>query len=99
MKYLVLGAGLQGRAAAFDLLRAADTDEVLLADASEASLGSAQAWLGARALRTAVVDAGDPRAVATLARGRDVVLSCVPYALNLPLARAAVESRCHFLDL
>src|SRR4051812_35780356 len=99
MKYLVLGAGLQGRAAAYDLLRAGDTDEVLLADASEESLASAQTWLASPSLRTAVVDARSPESVAALARGRDVVLSCVPYALNLPLARAAVGSRCHFLDL
>jgi lysine 6-dehydrogenase len=98
MRYLVLGAGLQGRAAAHDLLRCGG--EVLLCDASEAALASASAFLGAHpALRTARADAAQPAQIAGLARGCTVVLSCVPYFLNLPLARAAIEAGCHFLDL
>jgi lysine 6-dehydrogenase len=100
MRYLVLGAGLQGRAAAYDLLQASDTRMVALADAQPAALEAARARLAVpAALQTVLANAADPAAIEALARDFDVVLSCVPYALNLPLARAAVAAGCHFLDL
>lgn len=45
------------------------------------------------------INAGDEKAPAKLIRGYDAVLSAVPYFLNLSLAPAAVEARCHFADL
>ncbi len=107
MRYLVLGAGLQGRAAAYDLLKSEPAAEVTLADRETSALEALRAWLagvlpgaaGAGRVRCVACDAAEPGAVAGLARGHDVVLSCVPYWLNLELARAALAAGCHFLDL
>lgn len=107
MQYLILGAGLQGRAAAFDLLRSDAGCAVTLVDRETSALEALHAWLalvlpgGAGADRARFVDrdAGEPDGVAALAQGHDVVLSCVPYWLNLELARAALSAGCHFLDL
>lgn len=107
MRYLVLGSGLQGRAAAFDLLRSDPSCAVTLADREMAALEALRAWLagmlpgpaGADRARFVACDAAEPGSVAALAQGHDVVLSCVPYWLNLELARAALSAGCHFLDL
>jgi lysine 6-dehydrogenase len=54
---------------------------------------------GEKKVRAVGLDASDEKAAAKLMRGHDAALSAVPYFLNLGLARAAVEARCHFADL
>jgi len=39
------------------------------------------------------------KAAAKLIKGHDAALSAVPYFLNLGLAKAAIDARCHFADL
>jgi len=102
MRYMVLGAGFQGRACAFDMLRNPAVGEVLLCDADARSLASAKAFL-AKASRGRAkfkrLDAGNPAAVKRQAHGYNALVSCVPYFLNLPLAKAAIAARVHFVDL
>ena len=91
-KYMIVGAGFQGRAVAFDLLRNPDVAEVVLCDASSENLSSAGKFLAKVAKGRAAfrrLDAADPAAVRRAAQGRDVVVSCAPYFLNLALAKAA----------
>ena len=45
------------------------------------------------------LDASNERAATKVMKGHDGALSAVPYFLNLALARAAIEARCHFADL
>ena len=102
-RYLVLGAGFQGRACAYDLSRSPGVTQVALADASPQALASAGAFLrkaarGAR-VRLLRLDAARPAEIERAAREVDAVVSCVPYFLNLPLAEAAVRAGTHFVDL
>lgn len=99
MKFLVIGGGMQGRACAFDLLKNPKTEEVLLADASERSLAQAKKFLADKRVKTARADAGNPAQVKKLMAGRAATVSCVPYFLNLALAKAAVAAKSHFVDL
>lgn len=101
-RYLVVGSGFQGRACAYDMLRSEDTAEVALCDSSAENLASAKKFLAkvakgrAKFLRA---DAADAKAVGKLMKGRDAVVSCVPYFLNLALAKAAVAAKANFVDL
>jgi lysine 6-dehydrogenase len=52
-----------------------------------------------RKVKAVGLDAANVRAAARLMRGHAAALSAVPYFLNLGLAKAAVEARCHFADL
>jgi len=103
MKLLVIGSGMMGSAAAFDMARTPEVDSVTLADNNSKLAREVAARvnriIGGRKVRAAELDAGDEKAAAKLMRGHDAVLSAVPYFLNLGLARAAVEARCHFADL
>ena len=99
---MVLGAGFQGRACAFDMLRNPAVGEVLLCDADARSLASAKAFLAKVSSGRAKfkrLDAGNPAAVKRQAHGYNALVSCVPYFLNLPLAKAAISARVHFVDL
>ena len=90
---------MQGRACAFDLLRNPATREVMLADSDAGSLAIGKRLLGSSKVKVQTVDAGNPAAVARLSKGYQVLVSCVPYFLNLKLAKAAVAAKIHFIDL
>ena len=101
MKMLVLGAGLQGCACAYDLLQSEGVSRVTLADLRPDHLPPFLAdrgdWGGR--LATVRLDVTDPVAVGETLRGHTSVMSAIPYYYNGPMARAAVEAGCHFSDL
>lgn len=99
MRFMILGAGMQGRACAFDMLQNPDVAEVLLCDSSEERLQDLARELDDPRVRVERAEATDVRRVHELAGPADVLVSAVPYYLNLPLARAAVAARTHFVDL
>ena len=98
MRILVLGAGLQGSACAFDLLCTANAS-VTLADARPGRLPRFLDRRGGDRLSVIPLDATDHRAVARTMEGHDGVLSALPYYLNVDMARLAVDVGLHFADL
>ena len=98
MRILVLGAGLQGSACAFDLLRTTDA-AVTLADARPARLPRFLDHADRNRLSVMSLDAKDHRAVAQAMEGHDAALSALPYYLNVDMARLAIDVGLHFADL
>ena len=99
MRMLVLGAGLQGSACAFDLLQNPEVREVRLADLNVDHLAPFLApYSGPRLIPTRV-DVRAREAVLALMRQSDAVMSAIPYYFNFPLAELAVEAGVHFCDL
>lgn len=99
MRMLVLGAGLQGSACAFDLLRNPAVERVVLADVRVGAVADFLApHLGGR-LQTVELDVRDEDAVRRLMREQTAVMSAIPYYFNYPLAKLAVECGVHFTDL
>jgi lysine 6-dehydrogenase len=103
MKLLVIGSGMMGSAAAFDMARQPDVLAVTLADFDLKRAHGAAARInrihGDRKVKAVALDASSERAAAQLMKGHAAALSAVPYFLNLGLAKAAIEARCHFVDL
>src|SRR5258706_6028085 len=102
MRMLVLGAGLQGSAAAFDLLRQPDVEEIRLADVAVGKLRPfLQPYLsdGKGRLKVIPLDVKDAAAVRRALDGVDAALSAVPYYLNGPLAALAAAAGVHWCDL
>lgn len=99
MRMLVLGAGLQGSACAYDLLRNADVTDVRLADLHVGRLPEFLAPLSGPRLLPTTLDVRDHDAVRALMRESRAVMSALPYYLNLDVARLAVECGAHFCDL
>lgn len=99
MRMLVLGAGLQGSACAFDLLQNPEVTEVRLADLTVDHVAPFLApYSGSRLIPTRL-DVRDHDAVLALMRQSDAVMSAIPYYFNGPLAKLAVEAGVHFSDL
>jgi lysine 6-dehydrogenase len=103
MKLLVIGAGMMGSAAAYDMARSAMVEAVTLADIDKRRAKDATAKInrlaGGKKVTFAEVDAADHRAVGKLMKRHQAALSCVPYFCNYALAQAAIEAGCHFADL
>jgi len=103
MRLLVIGAGMMGPAAAYDMAKAADVESVTLADVDVRRAKEAAARVNrltrSKKVRPARLDAGSRTAVVKLMRGHAAALSAIPYIYNLRLAKAAVAAGCHFTDL
>ncbi|HEX9894463.1 MAG TPA: saccharopine dehydrogenase C-terminal domain-containing protein [Gemmatimonadales bacterium] len=98
MKLLVLGAGLQGGACAWSLLRNPAVTQVTLADRYPDRLPPFLANAGER-LRPVRLDAADHPGVLATMRGHAAVMCALPYYFNEPMTRLALEAGCHFSDL
>ncbi|MDB4885702.1 MAG: Saccharopine dehydrogenase [Gemmatimonadetes bacterium] len=99
MRMLVLGAGLQGSACAYDLLQNPEVSQVRLADLRFDHLPSFLAPLSGPRLIPTTLDVRDREAVLAVMRECDAVMSAIPYYFNLQLAECAVEAGVHFCDL
>jgi lysine 6-dehydrogenase len=99
MRMLVLGAGLQGSACAFDLLQNPEVVEVRLADLHHDHLPDFLAPYSGKRLLPTVLDVRDHEATSAVMRESDAVMSAIPYYFNLDLAGLAVEAGTHFADL
>jgi lysine 6-dehydrogenase len=99
MKLLVLGAGLQGCACAYDLLQNPAITTVTLADVRPEKLPPFLQRDWGERLRPVKLDVTDSAAVAHAFRGQAAVMSAIPYYYNGPMAKAAVEAGSHFSDL
>ena len=98
MRMLVLGAGQQGSACAYDLLKHTDHD-VVLADVNvERVADFLQPYLGGR-LTAVRVDANDRSAVREVMEGAAAVMNAFPYYFNLGMTVAAIDSGAHYCDL
>ena len=99
MRMLVLGAGLQGCACAYDLCQVSAVKKVTIADLRAQKLPAfLQPYLGKK-LDLVALDVTDTAALKAAMNGHDAVMSAIPYYYNEPIARAAVEVGIHFCDL
>ena len=98
MRMLVLGAGQQGSACAYDLLTHTD-HEVVIADLRVGELpGFLQPHLGGR-LTNVAADARDPASLREVMRGAAATMNALPYYFNLAVTEAAIDSGSHLCDL
>jgi lysine 6-dehydrogenase len=92
-RVVVLGTGIVGRAAAWDMLRRGYA--VLVADSDPAAAGALAAELD---VDWQPADASQPDSLAGLLAGSELVISAVPYRLGTGVAAAAVDAGVHYLD-
>ena len=90
---VVLGTGIVGRAAAWDLVRRGHG--VVVADADRTAAAALAAELG---VAWEHADAARPETLLELLRPADLIVSAVPYRLGLGVASAAVDAGTHYLD-
>lgn len=102
-KYVILGAGMQGTAAAYDLAKFADAESITLADMSleqaQKSADRVNKLVGSIACTAAQANAKDEASLTALLADADVLLSCVPYYMHPSIARVAISTGTSMCDL
>ncbi len=101
--YAILGAGMQGTAAAYDLAKFADAAAILLADArleqAERSADRVNTLIGRKICEPRQVNAMDAAELEAFLQPVDALLSCVPYYMHPQIAKVAIRSKTHMCDL
>ena len=102
-RYAVLGAGRQGTACAYDMIKFGEAESVLLADQSldvaRAAAARVNELLATGKARGIQLDVTDQDALLSALTGIDAFLSAVPYYFNLDITRTAVRAGASMCDL
>lgn len=99
MKFIVLGAGLMGRALAFDLARSQGVERVTIADERVERATRLERELNSPLISSQELDVARFADVVKRLRGHDCAISAVPYRFNAELTKASIEAGVHFCDL
>jgi lysine 6-dehydrogenase len=100
MRMLVLGAGLQGSACAYDLLQHSAVEEVVVGDLRVDVLPPfLERFRNDPRLRTLRLDARSEHDVRSALKGMNVCMNALPYYFNVDIAKAAVADGVHYCDL
>ena len=102
-QYVILGAGRQGIACAYDLIRFGGAGRVVLADrflpVARAAAERVNSLLSTDRAHATQLDVTDKDALLSALDGADVVVSAVPYYYNLGITRTALEAGAGMCDL
>jgi lysine 6-dehydrogenase len=99
MNIIVIGSGLMGRAIAHDLCKHSNFDNITIADKDDETLQSAESFLEGNNIDFVGLNVEDTNEVKKHFQNIDIAISAIPYRFNYDLARIAIETKTHFLDL
>ncbi|MCA9959149.1 MAG: saccharopine dehydrogenase C-terminal domain-containing protein [Chloroflexota bacterium] len=101
--YLILGAGRQGTAAAYDLAKFGAASKVTLADMYEetavAAANRVNELIGWDVAVGKAINVADAQSVMAFMLDADAALSAVPYYFNLDITKAAIATQTHLCDM
>ncbi|MBC8065805.1 MAG: saccharopine dehydrogenase NADP-binding domain-containing protein [Chlorobia bacterium] len=101
--FAILGSGMQGTAAAYDLAKHADPKEIRMGDAlqeqAQRNADRVNQLVGRTVCTAHQVDALDPENLGQFLDPIDVVLSCVPYWMHPRVAAVAIRHKTNMVDM
>ena len=101
-KYCIVGSGRQGTAAAYDLIKFASPDSILIIDGNKKSLESCAGRIKSLTgynVECVLLDINEKDSLVSALHEVDIFLSAVPYPFNLYLTDVAIESKTSMVDL
>ncbi len=98
MKILLLGVGLQGKAALHDLANSPDITEIIAVDANYADLTAYVQSLSNDKIKPVQLDVRDEAAVSTVMQKVDVVIVLLPQGFRVQMLKLAIENGIHFVE-
>jgi len=99
MKVAILGSGMMGRAIAYDLSKYSDFEAIAIADKDRKTLQTAKKFLKNQDINYKVLNVEKSTELKEFFKKFDIAISAIPYKYNYKLAKIAVETKTHFLDL
>lgn len=102
-RYIVLGSGRQGTAAAYDLAKFGEAEHILMVDAHPEAAEKAAARInrlvGREVAAPQTLDVSDEAGLRAVLRGAHVALSAVTYYFNVAISRACIETGVSLNDM
>ncbi|MBE3137354.1 MAG: saccharopine dehydrogenase NADP-binding domain-containing protein [Thermoplasmata archaeon] len=99
MNVLVLGCGMMGRAIAYDLSLFSGFEKIIIGDKDTQTRNSAKEFLKGTNVDVIPVNADKTNEVKKHFQKVDVVISALPYRFNYKLAKMAIQTKTHLVDL
>jgi lysine 6-dehydrogenase len=99
MKVLVLGAGMMGRAIAYDLSRFSNFEEIFIGDKNIQTRNSAKEFLKDTNVDVIPVNTDRTNQLKNHFQKVEVAISAIPYQYNYELTKMAIDTKTHFVDL
>lgn len=99
MRILVIGAGMMGRAIAFDLSKFSKYDKITVIDKDKNTVEGAKNFLKNNKISYNLLDIENTVDAVKCIREYDVVISAIPYFFNYELTKIAIDTKTHFIDL
>ncbi|MBA3727107.1 MAG: saccharopine dehydrogenase NADP-binding domain-containing protein [Armatimonadetes bacterium] len=101
--YAILGSGMQGTCAAYDLAKRGSAARILMGDKridqARNNAERVNKLVGNAICEAAQVDALNPEELAEFLKPVDVVLSCVPYWMHPKIAPVAIQTATSMIDM
>lgn len=101
--YAILGSGMQGTAAAYDLAKFAEEPKIIMGDMSleqaQEACDRVNGLVGKDVCEPAQVDALSHDSLSKFLHEADIVISCVPYWMHPQIAKVAIETITDMVDL
>jgi len=102
-RYVVIGSGRQGTAAAYDLAKFGEAESIVMADMDKSKADAAAARInrltGREVASSVQLDASDYPALLSVLKGAHVALSAVTYYFNVNITRACIEAGVSLCDM
>ena len=98
MQILLLGVGLQGKAALYDLVRNPQVERVIAADINHSDLNAFISSLHTDKVVPVALDVHAEGRVANLMKSVQAAIILLTPALSIPMARLAIKQGIHFIE-
>jgi len=99
MKYTLLGAGMMGSACAKYLVRWNDTDKLIIIEKNEKVSSKLKETLSDNRAEWLITEIKTDDRFIDIISGSDVVISALPYRLNLDLTKACIRAGVNMCDM
>jgi lysine 6-dehydrogenase len=99
MKIIILGAGLMGRAIAFDLINFSNFEKITIIDNNKSNLNLTKKIFKNKKINYKLLDVSNRSNIRKKFEENDIVISAVPYYYNYLLTKIAIDTNTHFIDL
>ena len=99
MKIIVLGTGMIGSAVVRELATNNIFDEIIAVDGSEESLKRCLTGIESPNVTGKLVSLGEHDSLVEIMEDASIAIACLPHSLSLPAVKAAIEAKCHLVNL
>ena len=99
MHITVLGTGMIGTTVVSELARFPEIDLITAVDARQESIDRCLEIAKSSKVNGKVASLDTMEGIAEILNGADVAVACLPHSLSLLAIQAAIESKCHLVDL